>query len=127
MKRAIVTGSRCHPQLADVWVEIDRIIDFRMFDEWLVGDCPTGVDAVAKQLFECRDVPFRVFRADWEKYGRAAGPLRNEAMVETPGVEACFGFPFGGSKGTRGCMNLAEKAGINTFEWSCAVRTWIYF
>jgi hypothetical protein len=36
-------------------------------------------------------------------------------MVEL-GADFCIGFPLGESKGTRGCMELARKAGIPTFD-----------
>jgi hypothetical protein len=48
--------------------------------------------------------------ADWSK-GRGAGPQRNAAMVAL-GADLCLAFPIGKSPGTRGCMELARRAGI---------------
>lgn len=49
--------------------------------------------------------------ARWGDYGKRAGMVRNAEMVRA-GVTVCLAFPLGESRGTRGCMALAEKAGI---------------
>lgn len=83
----------------------------------LVHGNARGADRIAEDAWmELADhVPggLRVerFEADWRQHGRAAGPNRNAAMVATrPAV--CLAFPLGESRGTRGCMRLAEAAGI---------------
>jgi hypothetical protein len=58
--------------------------------------------------------------ADWDRYGRAAGPRRNAEMVGL-GAHACVAFPLGASRGTRGCMKLAAEAGIPVFVHEIAV------
>jgi hypothetical protein len=53
-----------------------------------VGDCPRGVDKIVRDKLEWVNkhlhvgVTLHVFKADWDQYGKAAGPLRNRAMVE---------------------------------------------
>jgi hypothetical protein len=49
--------------------------------------------------------------ADWAKHGKAAGPIRNQEMVDA-GADICLAFPLGESRGTRDCMRRAESAGI---------------
>jgi hypothetical protein len=49
--------------------------------------------------------------ADWKRHGRAAGPIRNAEMVAL-GADVCLALPIGLSPGTRGCIDLAEAAGI---------------
>lgn len=62
-----------------------------------------------------------VHRADWDRYGKAAGHRRNAEMV-TAGATVCLAFPLGESRGTRGCMALAERAGIPVIVHEIAVR-----
>lgn len=52
--------------------------------EIVCGGCPTGVDKVAKNYFDCEDSEVRYieFPADWSKHGKAAGPIRNKQMAE---------------------------------------------
>lgn len=74
----------------------------------LVGDCPTGVDAeIRKRYIYClmsANDP-KVFEADWNKHGKAAGPIRNKEMVsESDGLIA---FWDGKSRGTKNAIDCA--------------------
>ena len=52
-----------------------------------------------------------------DTYCPGAGPRRNaEMLTKTPRPEALIAAPHGRSVGTRGCMRLAEKAGIRVCE-----------
>lgn len=51
--------------------------------------------------------------ADWARHGDGAGPIRNREMVAT-GADVAVGLLLGRSKGTRGCMDLAQAADIPT-------------
>lgn len=46
------------------------------------GDCPTGVDNLMLELCAEWKLPYERYEADWEQYGKAAGPLRNRAMLK---------------------------------------------
>lgn len=55
-----------------------------------------------------------VRRADWKQHGRAAGPKRNQLMVDLGATRMCA-FPIGDdtqSRGTWDCIRRARKAGI---------------
>jgi hypothetical protein len=49
--------------------------------------------------------------ADWDRYKKAAGAIRNQEMVDL-GAEVCLAFPLRGSIGTWDCVNKAKKAEI---------------
>lgn len=82
-------------------------------DRIAVGDA-TGADALAADWAEGRAIPFTVFVADWERLGNAAGPERNLRMLNETMPDFVIAFP--GSKGTRNCCALAEKAGIKIYR-----------
>lgn len=73
------------------------------------GACPTGADAFA-DFYAGKG---RVVRhpAEWDKYGKRAGPLRNQAMADA-GADLCIAFPTKRSRGTWDMVERARKAGI---------------
>ena len=80
------------------------------------GACPTGVDFLVDEWAKTHPtVTVERHPADWRKYGRAAGPRRNQEMVAL-GAHMCIGFRKGGSTGTGHTLALARHAGIPTFE-----------
>jgi len=52
-----------------------------------------------------------VHDANWQKHGNAAGPIRNQEMVDL-GADVVFAFPLGESRGTNDCIQRAVKANI---------------
>lgn len=111
MPRVIITGSRSY--VDQDWIEecLDEMID-KENDVVVHGDCPTGADNFAEIWCEKNGVRQEKFPAEWHIYGRAAGPLRNQKMVDA-GARICIAFPtLGISRGTWDCMQRAEEAGI---------------
>ncbi len=86
----------------------------------IVGDCPTGADAMARAFCAVHDVPVHVHEADWKRYGNSAGPRRNHLMVEQAIefrdaghlVEA-HAFIRPSSRGTWDCVRRLEAAGFS--------------
>jgi hypothetical protein len=81
------------------------------------GDCPTGADRTVDDWARRRDdigVSVTTFPADWRTLGKAAGPIRNQAMVDS-GADMCIGFLKGGSRGTSITLAMARAAGIPTY------------
>lgn len=84
----------------------------RRWDEkrhrFIGADYLAGV--VARDLgFEVREYP-----AQWGKFGRAAGPIRNEQMllIEWPSMVIAFHGDIENSKGTKDMVGRAIAAGI---------------
>jgi hypothetical protein len=48
----------------------------------VVSGTARGVDQLGEAWARERDMPVKRFPADWDTHGRAAGPIRNEAMAE---------------------------------------------
>lgn len=48
----------------------------------VVSGGATGIDAAGEKWARAHDIPIKVFKADWDKHGRAAGPIRNRLMAE---------------------------------------------
>jgi hypothetical protein len=106
----VVCGSR------DGWRRTDYLDLFRRIarlpaDATVIhGDCrgPDRFAAACAEAFGLRTV---AVRAEWSKHGRAAGPIRNRAMLDT-NPDLVIAFWNGHSRGTKDTMDEAERRGI---------------
>ena len=69
-----------------------------------------GADILAGGWAAERGVPCTVFPADWGRYGRGAGPIRNKQMLDEFKPNMVIAFP--GGAGTQNMIRLARKAGV---------------
>lgn len=72
------------------------------------GGAP-GVDTVAVRAAEARGLKTLVIRADWDKLGRAAGPIRNSEIVNA--ADQILAFWDGKSSGTADTIGRAMRSG----------------
>lgn len=87
----------------------------------VTGACPTGADAIAEKWAHMVGAKIEQHPANWGESGAAAGPMRNELMVNA-GADICVAFWTGSTKGsgTHDCFTRAARAGIPIFivPWS---------
>ena len=85
--------------------------------EVVIEDKAKGADTLARIHAEMLNIPVLKFPADWQKYGRAAGPIRNSQMLKEGNPDVVVGFHnrIDDSKGTRDMLTRAKKAGKATF------------
>lgn len=74
------------------------------------GDAP-GADTIAAGVAEKYGIITEPHPADWKNKHRAAGPIRNQEMVDC-GADIALAFYMAGSKGTKDCMRRIAKAKI---------------
>ena len=79
----------------------------------LVHGGARGVDTFAAEAAASLGIPTLEFQADWDTHGRAAGPLRNQRMVDF-GPDLLIAFP--GGRGTADMVRRCAKAGIRTVQ-----------
>jgi hypothetical protein len=75
----------------------------------IVSGGARGVDRHAENAARRFRVPTLIYNAEWEKYGKRAGFLRNEQIVDAS--DEVYAFWNGESRGTEHTINLARKAG----------------
>lgn len=72
-----------------------------------------GADSLAGLVARQLGFKVEVYPANWKKYGRAAGPVRNNQMLDTdPDVVLAFHPNLKESKGTAHCVREARKRSI---------------
>lgn len=117
--RVLVCGSRDFADRDLLYRTLDHIgihlVNHR-FDALIEGEAP-GADTLAREWAESYEIPVLKFPADWRKYGRAAGPIRNKQMLEEGKPDLVVAFPRGkldDTKGTKNMVKQARDAGIKT-------------
>jgi hypothetical protein len=81
--------------------------------ELLSGHCSNGVDMLAEAWARERGIKVWRFPADWLRHGRAAGPIRNQQMINQ--ADALLAIWDGQSRGTGGTIDMARQRGIPTW------------
>ena len=73
-----------------------------------------GVDNEGAHWASHHDVPVKYFRPDWNKHGKAAGPIRNQEMAKYADVLLLIWD--GKSKGSLSMRDAMEKLNKPIFE-----------
>ncbi len=118
--KILVSGSREMPEnqvsrnlICQSIVEAMGTGDFYWEDLTVITGGAKGADTVAHDLAKDLGAKTLVHYAEWNRFGKSAGPIRNGRMLdEEPDV--VIAFPIGKSVGTRHCIKEAERRGIRT-------------
>ena len=116
MTRMIVAGGRNFENYALMRSNLDRITaEIPGKIELISGHAP-GTDSLGERYARERRLRLRVFPARWDLYGKAAGVLRNQQMIDYALKRSAIAVFFwdGSSRGTRDAIRRTLKAGIDT-------------
>lgn len=127
--RVIVTGSRNWPDPWAVWAALADVYSGLSAGDVLTvahGAHRKGADRhghLWTRRMALSGGPVLVipdpYPAQWKRFGRRAGPLRNREMVDA-GADLVLAFPLRESIGTYGCMELATAAHIPVLNYGVA-------
>lgn len=77
-----------------------------------------GVDTLGELWAETNGVKFIRFPAEWNKYGKAAGPIRNKQMAEYVAPDGALVAVYdGSSRGTGDMIKRATSLNLKVFIW----------
>ncbi len=111
MRRIIIAGCRDFNDYcqAKEYIEFCKA-EYRISRQAILlsGHC-RGADLLGERYAKENSWEIELYPADWQKYGKAAGPIRNKIMVERCDMLICFWD--GKSKGTRSLIRYAEHCG----------------
>jgi hypothetical protein len=112
--KCIIAGSRSFVDTQFAFDALDAL-DFKIVE--VISGGAKGSDAIGEEWARQRGIPVKRFLPDWDRYGKAAGPMRNEAMAayaaeisEYAGALVCFWN--GESPGSKNMVSVAIKAGL---------------
>ncbi len=77
--------------------------------EAVVSGAARGADTLAERYAAERGLEMIVFPAEWKKYGRRAGFIRNVDIIRE--CDICFAFWDGESHGTKHDIELCDETG----------------
>lgn len=76
----------------------------------IISGLAKGADTLACDFAAERNYPLRGFAAEWGKFGRAAGPIRNKLMAKN--ATHLLAFWDGKSRGTMHMIDYATQMGL---------------
>jgi hypothetical protein len=115
MSRFLICGGRNFGIENEEWQFIfdtlSNLINYDKYDHiTIITGMARGADTAAYEWAKLMEYPIVEFPAEWTKYGRSAGYIRNKQMLLEGHPEWVIAFP--GGKGTEMMCNLAEKAKV---------------
>ena len=109
----LVTGGRDFGDVSHVLDAINHLNELEPIDLLVHGDA-TGADTLADAV--CKELGITRIKcpANWEKFGRPAGAIRNKSMLDLFKIDLVLAFP--GGKGTAHMKKNATELGIPVME-----------
>lgn len=104
--KVIIAGSR------DIYANefLDNVLeDYTTIIDEVVSGGARGIDTLAIMWAVKKHLPMKVFVADWNKYGKSAGAIRNKEMAEY--ADYLIAIWDGESKGTKNMIDVMTKLG----------------
>jgi len=109
--RVLVCGSRDWDDRSAILRELQKLPP----DTEIIHGAAVGADSIAGEIATDLGLAVRSFPAEWNRHGRAAGPIRNNRMLkENPDLVLAFTKNLLRSRGTADMVRRAESAGVET-------------
>ena len=105
--RTIIAGCRTATDFQDV----QKAIEDSEFDiSVVISGAARGADKLGEEWAARNNISIERYPANWDKYGRSAGPIRNGEMAKV--ADALIALWDGQSRGTKNMIETAEKKGL---------------
>ena len=111
MKFAII-GTRTFTDYQRLKSILDKIKSKYEIESIISGGA-SGADTMAEIYARENNIPLTVYKADWDKYGKRAGFIRNKYIIDD--CDICIAFWDSKSKGTKHSIDLAKSSNKKVF------------
>ena len=114
--KVIIAGSRYLRDYAVVEDAVQAAFEKKgiWISEVISGHEPNGADIKGEQFAHEYGYPVSLYRADWDRYGFAAGPLRNATMARN--AHALILIWDGTSRGSASMLSQAMRHNLVIYE-----------
>ena len=110
MKKIIIAGSRDFNDYEFLKKKLVNLRDLFIDDDVIISGHARGADALGERFAKEYNIPLKLFPADWNKYGKSAGYIRNKEMADN--ADVLVAFWDGKSRGTKNMINIAIDKGL---------------
>lgn len=106
--RVIIAGSRDFGDYVMLCKHCDRLLSQKVATHQIViiSGAARGADTLGERYAHERGYAVEKYPADWNRDGKAAGPIRNAQMAKV--ADALIAFWDGNSRGTQNMIDLAR-------------------
>ena len=113
-KRILICGDRDYKD----WMQVRKYLDTISRTAIIIHGGAKGADSIAGNLATYLNMKVIKYPADWDKYGKAAGVLRNQQMLDEghPDLVVYFHKDLENSKGTKDMVTRAVDNKIKTIN-----------
>jgi hypothetical protein len=111
--RLLVCGGRAYCDYRTLYAVLDEYLGNV---SCVINGGAAGADEWARSWAKENGVPLLTCCADWKRHGKAAGPIRNQEMIDKHAPGLVIAFP--GGRGTADMVRRAREAKITVREVS---------
>lgn len=113
-RRVLVAGCRWLDPV-QVMCDLDTyFLSYGIIPTLVINGMAKGADTGGQMWAEENEVETAEYDANWTEHGKAAGPIRNQQMLDMEYPNLLMAYWDGISAGTKGMIALAVKAGCPT-------------
>ena len=115
MNRVLVCGSREAPrEYAKIVFQCLALLHTKHPINHIISGGATGVDTYAIEWAQQERISHSIYYAQWDKFGKAAGPQRNALMLRegVPNIVVAFA----GGRGTENMVKQAEQQNLKIWR-----------
>ena len=118
--KVLVCGGRDYSNVDRMYQVLDSLFKYDEegnadeFISTIISGHARGADQMGEMYAHERDIEVEVYPADWDKYGRRAGYLRNVQMAVEGKPDLIVAFP--GGRGTAMMIGIGKERGIEVME-----------
>lgn len=104
--RLAIVGSRTFNDYATLVFILNQLKE-EYYYTLIVSGGAKGADTMGETYASTNKIPTKIFKADWNKYGKRAGFIRNVDIIDN--CDLCVCFWDGESHGTKHDIELCEE------------------
>lgn len=112
--KVVIAGSR---DINDCNI-VEKVINLSGIKEYIteiVSGHAKGIDSLGEEYAKKYNIPIKIFEANWNKFGKSAGPIRNEEMARYGDFLIAI---TNGSKGTANMITNMKKVNKEVFVYN---------